>query len=261
MDPLATKEAEAAARFARALHRLEAELDWERLGALYCHEGGEAFFPPEQVDALRDAGLALAGDLGQALEGLGAARARRGGPDDGSLYVGAAVAELVPMLFEVLVLGREVRAVNLAGEEPALLDRALEAAEREVGRPLPRIDVRSLEDVLQGGGPRPPRFGHVWITSVLTDPVEFPALHARLYGRGEPEAADEARERERARELFERLLRALARPGLLTTTDEELQLILPMCRARGDSLHVPDRARLSSVVGDPVRFTVLGAER
>jgi len=243
------QEEEGVARFARALGAVEARLDWELLGRLYCHEGGEAFFPPEQVDALRDAGLALAADLGQALEEL----AGGGAPaPDASLYVGAAVAELVPILFEVLVLGREVCAVNLEGEETRHLNAALSAAGEELGLPLPPIETRPLAELAAAGA-----FSHVWITSVLTDPIEFPALHARLYGRGEPSPADEASERTRAGELIEELLGAAARPALVTTTDEELALLLPACRARGASLRVPERARLSAVVGDPVRLCVL----
>ena len=53
--------------FAAALVEIEGELDWDLLGGCYCHEGGESFFPPEQREAQREAGLAIASELGGAL--------------------------------------------------------------------------------------------------------------------------------------------------------------------------------------------------
>jgi hypothetical protein len=92
--------------------------------------------------------------------------------------------------------------------------------------------------------------------SVLTDPDAFPALHDRLYARGGAEATgrgDLASERQRAESLAELALTRLARPGRLTTTDEELELVLPLAERLGLRVRVPARARLSPVVGDRVR--------
>ena len=50
--------------FARALAAVEAAIDWPALGECYCHEGGQAFFPPEQIAAMREAGLEIAGAPG-----------------------------------------------------------------------------------------------------------------------------------------------------------------------------------------------------
>ena len=145
-------------RFGEALARLEGELDWRHLGELHCHEGGEDFFPQEQVDAMREAGLVLAAALGQRLS-----------PGGRSLYVGAAIGELVVLLCESLVLGREVRALNLANEESTELNRALAAVEEACGFPLPRIEFLGPEEV-EGA------FDHGWLVSVLNDPEAFPAL-------------------------------------------------------------------------------------
>jgi len=253
---------DAAARFAAALTALEAELPWTVLGPLYCHEGGEDFFAPAQVEAIRETGLRLAADVAQALGSAESEPAERPRPR-ASLYFGAAVAELVPALCERVVLGRTVHLLNRPGHEPGLLNAALERAEERLRAggdavALPRVEVD--EHVLEQE-----RFDHVWLVSVLTDPEAFPALHDELYGlrHAAPERRPEglvptrrgnlAAERERARELARRVLSRLEPPGVLTTTDEELGLLRAVLEERGLKAHVPSQARLSAIVGDPVR--------
>jgi hypothetical protein len=229
-------------RFARALTTLESELDWDVLGRLYCWEGGEEFFPPEQVAAIGEAGLVVASALAEELA--------RGGVECGrSLYIGAAVAELVPMLCEHLVLGREVVATNLPGEERTELNRALLATERATGIDLPRIDTESL-DAVSGV------FDHGWIVSVINDPEAFPALHDRLYGR-EVGSGDLGEERLRAGGLVSGVLERLTAEALLTTTDEELPVIGEIAVGRGWGMAVSERGLLTAVVGDPLRFVRL----
>ncbi|MDP6538832.1 MAG: hypothetical protein QF903_07575 [Planctomycetota bacterium] len=222
--------------------RLEEELDWERLGRCYCSEGGEAFFPPAQREAVRDAGLLLASDVAAALAGR----------DGSSLYLGAALAELAPMLCERLVLGRGVVAVNLPCEETDELNRALDAVSETLDHDLGTIETVPLES-LAGAG-----FDHGWLVSVLTDPDAFPALHDELYERGGTALAtgrgDPAEDRQRAGALVGGLLDALSPPCLLTTTDEELAILKPACERRGWRLESGGHARLSAVVGDPVRI-------
>ncbi len=230
-------------RFAAVLVEFDRELDWPRLGELYCHEGGEEFFPPAQVAAQREAGLSLAAELARALETLPVSSEGR------SLYVGAALAELAPALFEAVVPRREVLLHNLPGPEPDEINRALAAVEGTVGEALPRIRANGLE-VVEG------TFDHAWLTSVLTDPGHFPALHDRLYerrgedatGRGDPDL-----EAGRARELVRSIVERLRPPALFTTTDEELGFVREACEVRGWRLEVPETARLSAIVGDPVR--------
>ena len=239
---------DAAQAFAAAVGELETTLDWERLGDLYCHEGGDAFFSPVQVEAQGEAGMHIAVALGESLAAI-----RRETPGR-TLYVGAALAELVPVLFETLLLGREVVLHNLAGPEAEEINRALSRVEGEIGRALPRIHTGDLASI---AGP----FDHGWMTSVLTDPEAFPTLHDRLYGRTGEDAAcrlapgggDEARELVAARRLMGELTARLALPALLTTTDEELPFARDACAARGWSLEVPDEGRLSAIVGDVVR--------
>ncbi len=229
--------------------RLEEELDWELLGRCHCSEGGDAFFPPAQREAVRDASLQLASDLAVALAPAGAP------PGDGcgrSVYVGAALAELAPLLTERIVLGREVRALNLANDETRELNRALGAVSRSLGLDLGAIETCGLPSLPSED------FDHAWLVSVLTDPESFPALHDELYGREGTDLAtgrgDLGQDRRRVESLLDALLDTLAPSFVLTTTDEELALVLPACQRRGLRLSVPDRARLSAVVGDPVRI-------
>jgi hypothetical protein len=219
---------------------LEGDLDWRALGQAHCWEGGAAFFPPEQVRAIWETGLAHAADLRPEL-GVGGR----------SLYFGASVAELVPMLFEVLVLGRRVTALDLEGPVTSELNRALSEAARITGRPLPVIATDALERL-----PEDP-LEHIWCVSVFTDPEAFPTLHDHLYGL-EQEAAvagvggDLDGDLARATPLLDGLLERLAPAGLLTTTGEERVLFDPACSARGRRLTASQTARLSAVVGDPV---------
>jgi hypothetical protein len=236
-------------RFAETLLALERELDWELLGASYCWEGGRSFFAPEQREAMRDAGLRFAGDLAELLgEPAGAGAAR-------SLYVGPGVAELAPMLCERIVLGRAVLAIGLPGVEPDELNRALAAVGDMLGQRLFEIRTGGWEGLASGDA------DHGWLVSVLTDPEAFPALHDHLYRRTGALATgrgDLDEERARAEELVERVLDRLRPGALLSTTDEELGLVSAACRRRGWRLAVPDSARLSPVVGDPVRHCRIG---
>jgi hypothetical protein len=221
--------------FGAALTALDAELDWELLEGLYCWEGGEGFFSDEQREAMWDAGLQIAAGLSDRLAELPAGGPRR------SLYVGAAVAELVPMLVESLVLGREVCAVNLPGPEVDELNCALEA----VG-----VELR-----FEAEAPREP-VDHLWVVSVLTDPEAFPALHDELYQR-EGEAAtgtgDLVSERARAAELVEGWCDGLARPALISTTDEEAGFFEAEAERRDRRFKVPRIGRLTAIVGDALR--------
>ena len=85
------------AQFAAALDAAEGAIDWQALESVYCSGDGKGFFSPEAIDAARNAGLLFAGDLGQHLR-----------PNGRSLYVGAGVAELAPLVFEATMLNRKV---------------------------------------------------------------------------------------------------------------------------------------------------------
>src|SRR5688500_16210314 len=102
----------AARRFGAVFAALQAELDWRALGGAYCEGDASGFFDEQLRGRMLDTGLLWADDLASRLDPEGPRR---------SLYVGAAVAELAPILAEHLVLGREVRWLNLAGPETSEL--------------------------------------------------------------------------------------------------------------------------------------------
>jgi hypothetical protein len=226
------------ARFAAALVEVEQELDWELLGRHYCDEGGEDFFGPEQREAQREAALRFAADLGDRLQGQRKGR---------SLYVGAGLAELAPILCDALVLRREVAIVALPGPEPKELNRALAAAETRLGFALPRWSVKPLAKLDREG------FDHLWLVSVLTDPEAFPALSKHLYGTGHPPGQALNRDRRAAEELLGEALWRLAPPAQIEVSEEELPLLAEQCAARRLRLEVAEVGRLSPIVGDVVR--------
>ncbi|MEX1024078.1 MAG: hypothetical protein WD226_03280 [Planctomycetota bacterium] len=231
-------------RFIATLFELESELNWVKLGRHYCAEGGEDFFPPEQIEAIRDAGLRFAGDIEADLEEIVGAHTGR------SLYVGAAVAELVPALFEALVLEREVVLHNLPGAETKELNRALAAVEARSGGSLPRVVTTPIEE-LEGW------FQHVWMTSVLSDPEHFPALHNKVYERSGAKAApggDLGQDTQKARRLMRSVIELVRPPSLFTTSDEEASFLIEAAKRRGMRPVKPRAARLSAIVGDPVRL-------
>jgi hypothetical protein len=227
-----------AGRLATTLAALDQELDWRVLGDFYCHEGGEHFFPREQRDAIRDCGLAIAGDLGEHLAPAGT-----------SLYVGAALAELAPILFEALVLDRRVHWVQLAGEETEELGRALGQVDPDLPRPA--------AEPMWPDGP----VDHLWVVSVLTDPEAFPALHDELYGRAGQDLAtgqgDLEDDHRRAEALVTAALDRVVPPATLSTTDEEAPLFQTACRERGWRCTYAAQGRLSGIVGDVVRHAQL----
>lgn len=233
----------AAERLAAALGELEGELDWPALGAAYCEGDARDFFDAERIAHVLDTGLRLADDVAARLPDRGPAR---------SLYVGAAVAELAPILVESLVLEREVRWHLLPGRELDELARALAGVGARLGLELPRPDPRPLESVA------PAACDHLWLVSVLTDPDAFPALHDELYERvGTPAATARGEletERARADSLVRALLAHAAPRALLTTTSDELPLLLESL-PEGAAV---ERGRATALVGDELAFVRLG---
>ena len=224
-------------RFGSVLAALDAEIQWEILEPVYCSGDAEGFFDEERRNAIVDAGLKLASEIGEQLR-----------PGGKSLYVGAAVAELAPMMFEAIVLDRKVAWITLDGPEAQELTRAIKSIDKRL--PTPRTGEWRGADLR-------PR-DHVWMTSVLTDPEAFPALHDRLYERqGTKDAVrggKPKRERQQAVELVRNALSAAAKDTLLTTTDEELVVWTPIVQEDGGNLKVAPTGRTSGLVGDVIRF-------
>lgn len=230
---------QAADRFGAIYAQLEAELDWELLGRSQCEGDGSGFFDAALRERILDQGLLLADDLAGRLDPAGARR---------SLYVGAATAELPLLLVEQLLLQREVHWLNVDGAEVRELQRALQVVSRAQGIELA---LPGFELELAAGG-----CDHLWIVSVLNDPEHFPALHDELYERSGSELATGRGsldlDRERAEAFGRQWLGHAAPTCLLSTTDEELRILAPLCAQAGRTLQTPEQGRISAVVGDRV---------
>lgn len=220
----------------KAIAEVFTRLDYARLGEMYCDEGGQAFWKDRRKPC-QQLGIKLASVL------LG--RLKRGGR---SLYVGAGVAELPLLAMETMELGRVVSACNLRADEVALLNRSC--------RELP---VRfAAQDARKAAG----RFDHLWMVSVLNDPERYPELSALSYGRANPATFDAARfsrERRLVKSLADACLGKVTRPGLVTTSVEEIPWVADWCARRRVSYMVEKDDYPTALVGDPVCLIRIGA--
>lgn len=219
----------------RAVAEIFGRLDYAKLGAIYCHEGGDEFWKVKRRQCQR-LGLRLAAVLKKRLP--------RGGS---SLYVGAGVAEIPLLAMETLGCARQVTACNLRGNEVRIINRAC------TGQPF-RFEARDAAEV-RG------RFDHLWLVSVLNDPECYPELSELSYGRANPATFDVRRfERERRQvlRLLDRCMRRLMLPGLVTTSTEEAHWVANWCGERGIPWRVERRHYPSPTVGDPICFMRIG---
>jgi hypothetical protein len=210
-------------------------LDYSALGAIYCDEGGEAFWEERRGPA-QQLGIQLAEVLLQRLT-----------PGGHSLYVGAGVAEIPALIMETLELRRAVRACNLRAPEVALLNLAC--------RGLPfSFQVEDACTV-------PDTVDHLWIVSVLNDPERFPELGALSGGRANPVTFDPElfiTERRAAAALASGCLEKLVRPGLVSTSVEEIPWITDWCEGQRLVCIVEDEDYPTAIVGDPVCLIRIG---
>jgi hypothetical protein len=210
-------------------------VDYAALGPVYCDEGGEEFWKAKR-GLCRRRGLAIAVALRPKLSVGGR-----------SLYVGAGVPEIPPLVMEVIELKRKVSAYNLRSEEVQLLNRACHNS--------------GLGFDLGDAGHARGGYDHLWIVSVLNDPERFPELSALSYGRAAPLTFNATRfekERRIVRQLVNRCLAKLSRPGWVTTTTEEVQWIAEWCHRREIPYAVEAKQYPTATVGDPVCFVRLG---
>lgn len=219
----------------RAIAGVFARLDYRKLGPIYCDSGGQAFWR-DRREPCRRMGIQLA----QGLRGRLAAGGR-------SLYVGAGVAEVPVLAMEVLELARRVVPCNLRLEEIDILNRACE--------PLPFRFLDREAASVRG------RFDHLWIVSVLNDPERFPELSALSYGRADPVKFQARRfeaERKQVQRLASACLGKVTRPGLVTTSVEEIPWITDWCARRGLRCVVEQDDYPTAIVGDPICFIRIG---
>ena len=210
-------------------------LDYQKLGTIYCEEGGEAFWKDRRAPC-RTFGVALAEILLN--------RLRLGGK---SLYVVAGVAE-IPMLFmETLDLGRHVDACNLRADEVAVLNQAC--------RGLP-VRISASDAYSKRGS-----YDHLWIVSVLNDPEQYPNVSALCYGRANPVTFNPAafiEERTQIMALAEACLKKLALPALVSTSVEEIPWITDWCDRNTLRYVVEEEDYPTAIVEDPVCLIRVG---
>lgn len=226
-------------RISRASRAVIAEvfrrLEYRRLGAVYCYEGGREFWRAKR-EPCRRLGLRVARAL--------LMRLHHGGR---SLYIGAGVAELPPLLVEALDLRRGVCPYNLRRLEVASLNRSCH------GTPV-RFRVR---DAATAGG----MYDHIWIVSVLNDPERFPHLAPLSYGRADLVTFDPGkfqRERRIVQSIVDRCMPKLRLPGLVTTSVEEVVWIADWCHRRRIHYLVEHRQYPTALVGDAICFIQIG---
>lgn len=221
----------------QAIAEIFDRLDYKRLEAVYCYEGGDEFWRKKR-EPCRRLGTKVAEALLRTLS-----------PSGRSLYVGAGVTELSPLLAEAIELGRQVEPYNLRRSEVAVLNRAC--------RGLPVRFLAHDASLAQG------RFDHIWIVSVLNDPERFPHLSPLSYGQADPVTFDPGRfqkERRTVQSIVNRCIPKLRLPGLVTTSTEEVIWIADWCHRHKIPYRVERKQYPTALVGDPICFIKVGTE-
>lgn len=218
--------------------KIFSSLEYRKLGSVYCYEGGDEFWRAKRGPCLR-LGSIVADALVNRLKSEGR-----------SLYVGAGVAELPPLLTESLDLTREVLAYNLRRAEVDSLNRSCRAT-----------PVRFLA---KDAATAPGKFDHVWIVSVLNDPERFPYVAPLSYGCADPVTFNPIRfqkERRIVQSIVNRCLSKLTLPGLVTTSTEEAVWIADWCHRKKVPYLVERQHYKTALVGDPICFIHVGTRR
>lgn len=219
----------------KTIRRIFDRFDYQKLGRVYCYEGGNEFWRAKRKPCER-LGIQLAHALLQKLPSGGR-----------SLYVGAGVAELPVLLAEAMDLHRQVEPYNLRRSEVAELNRAC--------RDTPVRFYPSTAEKARG------MFDHLWIVSVLNDPERFPDLSPLSYGNLDPVTFNPTRfERQRriVRSIVNRSMLKLSLPGWVTTSTEEVVWIADWCHRRNIPYRVERKQYPTALVGDPICCMLVG---
>ena len=232
---MSTSRVKLAPATSRLITETYGQLDYGALGPVYCYEGGDEFWRAKRGPCIR---------LGIQVAVLLKKKLKRNGR---SLYIGAGVAELPPLVMETVELGRAVEPHNLRKAEVTALNHAC--------RGIP-ITFHAVDAAKAKG-----RFDHLWVVSVLNDPERFPNLSPLSYGQGNPLTLNPMqfdKERRIVRALVARCMEKLERPGLVTTTTEEVIWIAEWCHQHGAVYRVGKRYYQTALVGDPICFIHIG---
>ncbi len=218
-------------RTRQVIREIFAKLNYTALGDIYCEEGGEAFWKAHK-NKCQTMGIRIGEALKQRLPQKGK-----------SLYVGAGVAELPLLVLETLEMNRTVQAHNLREREVEVLNWACDG--------LPFTVHATAAQTARG------TFDHLWIASVLNDPECFPETSALAYGRADPIRFDPAafqQERTQIQELLDACLPKLSRPGILSTTVEEVTWMEDWLTRNRIPFHIEEQPYPTAIVGDPLCF-------
>ena len=213
------------------LKEVFSRLDYKTLGAIYCDEGGDAFWK-DRKGPCQKLGLRIAKALSQNLNSIGQ-----------SLYVGAGVAEIPMLLVETHDLNRTVHAFNLREKEVTILNQAC--------KDLPFAFTAGDARFANG------EYNHLWIVSVLNDPEPYPEASSLSYGRANPITFDPERftqEKKQIQSLIGCCLEKLTLPGLVTTSIEEIPWITEWCDLHQVGYDIVNKTLPTAIVGDPVCF-------
>lgn len=230
-NAVTNKPTELQLRTREAIKHIFATLDYKTLAPIYCDEGGDAFWREHRGPCER-IGSNLARHLKDHLS-----------PKGHSLYVGAGIAEIPALMMEIHELHRTIAAYNLRITEVDTLNRVCQ----EYGLYFHPTDAQETAGM----------FDHIWIVSVLNDPEQYPELSDLSYGRANPVTFDPdqfKQERESALAITRNCLRKLMRPGLITTSVEEIPWITNWCDEENLTCRISDRDYPTAIVKDPVCF-------
>ena len=219
----------------KTIRRVFKALDYPALAPIYCEEGGEAFWRVHRGPCER-IGVKLSRALKERLTAGGR-----------SLYVGAGIAEIPMLIMEIKDLDRRISAYNLRQDEVKIIQRACP----DLSLCLQAKDAQSASGA----------FDHIWMVSVLNDPERFPELSALSYGYANPTTFDAtgfARQRKFVQTLTKKCLNKLSKPGLVTTSVEEIPWIAQWCERQSISYHVGEEDYPTAIVGDPICFIEIG---
>lgn len=222
----------------KIITRVFNQLDYKRLGPVYCYEGGDEFWQAKRTPCER---------LGSQVARVLLRKLPQGGR---SLYVGAGVAELPCLLAEAVELQRQVEPYNLRRSEVTALNRACRGT-------AVTFHARSAAEA-RG------TFDHLWIVSVLNDPERFPDLSPLSYGNANPVTFNPKKfeqQRRIVRSIVDQCMPKLSLPGLVTTSTEEVVWIADWCHRHKIPYHVERKQYPTALVGDPICFIRVGRKK
>ncbi len=211
------------------------DLNFAELGSIYCEKGGDQFWKNRRKVCERQGTK------------IGKALLRILPPKGKSVYVGAGVAEIPPLLVETLELHRTAYPFNLRKNEVSILNQALGDAGLTFQYGSVEIQRTPVD--------------HLWMVSVLNDPESFPFLSALSYGRADPLSFDPGsfvQERDTVLRLTDHCMKLLTKPGWVTTSIEEVPWVTSWCEIHEIPYHIEEQTYPTALVEDPICFIQVG---